>query len=140
VAIPIAGGEHHETWELFRNAMKRDVYDIIQPDACLSNLGIGGLRRLAALAEKYGKGFSPHVLFWGNHPLYLAATLHVLGAIRHNGWLEYIHDPPTVTPENQQPIARQPLLVEPDGCVRIPTLPGLGVELDEDFIDEMSRV
>lgn len=136
VEIPIAGGEHHETWELFRNAIQRDVFDIVQPDACLGNVGITGLRRLAPLAAARGKGFAPHVLFWGNHALYLAATLQVLGSVANEGWLEYIHDPPTVTPANQQQIARNPLVVGKDGCVPVPEGPGLGVELDEDFISE----
>ena len=43
------------------------------------------------------------------------------------------HDPPVLVPATLQAPIRAPLTIDGDGCLRLPDLPGLGVEVDESF-------
>ncbi|MBS7627940.1 mandelate racemase/muconate lactonizing enzyme family protein, partial [Candidatus Bathyarchaeota archaeon] len=75
VDIYIAGGEHATCIYELRDALLIDAYDVIQPDIILGNIGITGIRKLAMMADGFGKDIVPHVCGGGNNGLYLAATL-----------------------------------------------------------------
>src|SRR5439155_1857473 len=61
--LPIAGGEDNHGLHEFKLLIDRGCYDILQPDALLSE-GVGQLRKVAALAEASGLEMAPHT--WGN--------------------------------------------------------------------------
>jgi len=129
----IAGGEHTPTLYDWREHILRGAYDILQPDAALGgNYGITGLRKVAELAEPFGRLVVPHVLSGGDFPLDLAATLHAMATVENCPLVEYGYDPPILTPETTQAFVREPIRVEPDGTVRLPDKPGLGIEIDEE--------
>lgn len=128
----VAGGEHTPTVYDFLPHLEAGAYDIVQPDVILGgNFGIIGLRRVALLAESYGRLIVPHVCSGSSYPLGLPATLQAMATVPNCPLVEYPYDPPILTVETQQTPLLEPLLVEEDGCVALPEGPGLGVALDE---------
>ncbi|NLD42582.1 MAG: mandelate racemase/muconate lactonizing enzyme family protein [Chloroflexi bacterium] len=129
----IAGGEHTPTWWELREHLARGAYDIVQPDALLGgNHGISGLRRIAALADAYGRLIVPHVLSLAGSGMGLAATLQAMATVANCPLVEYPYDPPVHIPAEVQAILKEPLLPDADGTVRLPERPGIGVEPDEE--------
>src|SRR5207245_11255692 len=57
--LPIAGGEDNHGLHEFKLLIDRGCYDILQPDALLSE-GVGQMRKVAALAEASGLEVAPH--------------------------------------------------------------------------------
>jgi L-alanine-DL-glutamate epimerase-like enolase superfamily enzyme len=128
--ILIAGGENNVGLHEFRWLIERGCYDIIQPEALVSE-GIGQLRKVAALAELHHKLIAPH---HGGGGVGLAAHLHLCAAVPNASYLEMWHDPPCMTSDIFQWMLKEPLRVGSDGRVKVPQGPGLGVELDEAII------
>jgi L-alanine-DL-glutamate epimerase-like enolase superfamily enzyme len=136
VDMRIVGGEHTPTVFDFREHLARGAYDAIQPDVILGgNFGITGLRLAAAWADCFGREIIPHVTGGGNSPLALPATLQAMATVANCPLVEYPHDPPILIPETLQAPLRVPLTIDDDGCLRLPDLPGLGVEVDEAFFE-----
>jgi L-alanine-DL-glutamate epimerase-like enolase superfamily enzyme len=128
--VLIAGGENNRGLHEFRWLIEQDCYDVIQPEALVSE-GIGQLRKVAALAELHHKLVAPH---HGGGGVGLAAHLHLCAAIPNASYLEVWHDPPVITSDIFQWYLKEPLRVDAEGFVRVPQKPGLGVELDEEKI------
>ena len=93
-SIRIAGGEMVRGASQARDLIVRGGVDVIQPDVVLSG-GIGGCRRVAALADLHGRTFSPHT--WSNG-LGLLANLHLAMAVSTCPYVEFPFDPPAWTP------------------------------------------
>lgn len=129
--LPIAGGEDNHGLHEFKLLIDRGCYDILQPDALLSE-GVGQMRKVAALAEAANLEVAPHT--WGNG-IGLMANLHLAAAIPNCPYLEFPHDPPSgfVAAARDQMLA-EPLRIDGDGVVRVPDRPGFGLVLDEDRI------
>ncbi|MCL4544102.1 MAG: mandelate racemase/muconate lactonizing enzyme family protein [Chloroflexi bacterium] len=130
VDLPIVGGENNVGLHEFRWLIERDCYDIIQPEALVSE-GIGQLRKVASLAELHHKLVAPH---HGEGGIGLAVHLHLCAAIPNASYLELWHDPPGMTSDLFQWYLQEPLRIDADGNVRVPAGPGLGIALDEDKI------
>jgi L-alanine-DL-glutamate epimerase-like enolase superfamily enzyme len=128
VDLLIAGGENNQGLHEFRWLVERDCYDVIQPEALVSE-GIGQLRKVAALAELHHKLVAPH---HGGGGIGLAAHLHLCAAIPNASYLELWHDPPCMTGDVFQWYLQEPLRIDAEGNVVVPNKPGLGVELDEE--------
>lgn len=133
--ISIAGGESSEGISEFKQYLDRGIYDIIQADPCYSE-GIGQLRKIAALAEANFAQFIPHC--WSNG-LALAANLHLVASLPNCEWLEYPYDPPAFPREVFYRVLCEPIEIDDDGYVTIPDKPGLGVELNEDLLEEQGK-
>ena len=103
-------------------------------------MGIGGLRRTATVADFFERTVIPHVCGNAETALGLAATLQVAGAEAAMPMVEYPYDPPVLTPSTTQPLAADPILVGDDGCVPVPDGPGLGIDLDGEWIDAHGEV
>ncbi|MCS6862801.1 MAG: hypothetical protein NZT92_21055, partial [Abditibacteriales bacterium] len=128
----IAGGEHTPTAYDFKEHVLRGAYDILQPDVILGgNFGITGLRKTAIFADHFGRLVIPHVCSGGNGGLFLAATLQAMATVENCPMVEYPYDPPLLTAATQQTNLREPILIDKDGCVKVPDKPGIGVELAE---------
>ncbi|HLZ10602.1 MAG TPA: mandelate racemase/muconate lactonizing enzyme family protein, partial [Chloroflexota bacterium] len=84
VDILIAGGENNRGLHEFRWLIEQNCYDIIQPEALVSE-GIGQLRKVAALAELHHKLMAPH---HGGGGIGLAAHAHLCAAIPNASYLE----------------------------------------------------
>jgi galactonate dehydratase len=126
--LPIATGERiHDRIE-FRELFESRAADIIQPD-----IGhIGGIletRKLAATAETHDVLVAPHNVAG---QVLTAANLHLAACTPNFKIQEYFND---FADEHVRRAA--PGLPEVvDGSFELPTAPGLGVELDLDFVAE----
>jgi D-galactarolactone cycloisomerase len=128
--VRIAGGEMARTFHELHEALERDALDVYQPDVVLS-LGISGVRTLAELALRRNRWFTPHT--WTNG-IGMLANLHVCCGVGGGPFIEFPYDPPGWTPERRDFMLAQPLRIDADGCLALPSAPGLGVELDEDAL------
>jgi galactonate dehydratase len=126
ITIPIVTGEELYTRFEFREVFERRAADIINPDVCNVG-GIEELRAIAAMAEAYHVGVSPHN--YNSTTVGLAATLHVSAAIPNFLITEYFVNFEARGAE----IAAQPFRLE-NGYLAVPTAPGLGIELREDVL------
>ena len=124
-STPIAGGECLTGVAEFRDWLARGALDYVQPDATHVG-GLGPCRDVGRLAEQHGVGLIVHTGA-AIGPGFLA-NLHVAFACPNSRFVEYV-----IAPDN----VRAELLTEPvqldGGFIRLPTAPGLGVDLPRDF-------
>lgn len=124
-SIPIAGGEHEYTRWGFLPWLMRGALDVLQPDIYWAG-GLSETIKIAALASTYGIPLIPH-----GHSV--PATVQLLAALPEPvaPWVEYL----LKWNELLQFFFREP--VQPvNGIIRVPTQPGMGVELDPAKIEE----
>ena len=137
--VPIAGGECEYTRFGFRELISRRAVDILQPDACKTG-GLSEAKKIAALASSWDIPYIPHC--WGT-PIAIAAALHLLAVLPEvpscRNTLPF-HQVPVLefdrTPHPiREELAVQPFRVE-GGWVRVPTEPGLGVEVRKEILSK----
>ena len=143
-ALPmaIAGGENLRTRYEFKPYLTRRAYDIVQPDVMHCG-GITEMQRICAMANACGIQVNPHV--WGS-PVMIAATLHLAATLPPcppaRNALPYLQEPVMEfdrTPNTiRQTICAVPFEHE-DGFIRVPTGPGLGIEVDEVVVERLRR-
>ena len=128
ISIPVVTGEELYTKFEFREVFERQAADIINPDICNVG-GILELKEIAAMAEPYFIGVSPHN--YNSTTVGLAATVQLCGAIPNFIITEYF----TNLEDFGNKIAKNPLKVE-NGYINLPNAPGLGIELNESILDK----
>jgi galactonate dehydratase len=142
--IPIATGERvHSRWG-YRNLLSNDAVDVVQPDVSLAG-GISEVNRIANMAQAYDTTIAPHCPYG---PICFAASLQV-DACNHNAIIQeqLIHNE---YHEDEVDIDGFRILdylsntstfdYDTDGYVDLPTEPGIGVDMDEDTVEEMSNI
>lgn len=125
---PLAAGENHYTRFEFDRLVEDGAVRILQPDLSKSG-GITEALRIASLAAKAGLPIHPHSSMTGlNH----AATIHFLASIPNGGYFEG-----DVSRSNKfrDELVDNPGAIDGNGCVWPLERPGLGVEVDERFIE-----
>lgn len=129
--LPIATGERiHDRIE-FREIFESQSADIIQPD--IGHIGgISETRKLAAAAETHYVLIAPHNV---GGPVLTAASLHLAACTPNFKIQEHFND--FADEEVKQAAPGVPEVV--DGYFALPTAPGLGVELDVDFVEHRPR-
>jgi L-alanine-DL-glutamate epimerase-like enolase superfamily enzyme len=130
VDMPIAGGGAMFGLQHYKTVLETGALDIVQPD--VMHNGMMEVRRIALLAESMGKVCVPHYFGVG---VSLAATLQVIGST-DIGWVEYPYSPPSHTVESRDAMMKKPIKIDKDGYVEIPKGPGLGIELNEVFLEK----
>jgi D-galactarolactone cycloisomerase len=130
-SLRIAAGELVRAASEARDLIVRGGVDVVQPDAVLAG-GLGGCRRIAALADLCGRAFTPHT--WSNG-MGLLANLHLALAVSTCPYLEVPLDPPAWTPERRDWLLPAPLEIAADGTIAPPPGPGLGVTPDLDALE-----
>ena len=120
-----------ETLHEARDLILRGGVDVVQPDVMLAG-GIGGCRRIAAVADAAGRAFSPHT--WTNG-VGMIANLHLAMAVSTVPFIEVPFDPPAWGPDRRDWMLPQPIPIAVDGTIRPPEGPGLGVTLDLDALE-----
>ncbi|HZK84216.1 MAG TPA: galactonate dehydratase [Desulfosporosinus sp.] len=136
-STPIATGERmFSRWD-FKKLLQDGYVDIIQPDLSHAG-GISEVKKIAAMAEAYDVAVAPHCPLG---PIALAACLQLdtctpnvfiqeqsLGIHynKTNDLLDYLKDPTVFKYEN--------------GYVTIPSRPGLGIEINEEFVREAAKI
>jgi galactonate dehydratase len=136
VATPLATGERLNTRWQFKNIFKEGIIDIIQPDVALAG-GILETKKIASMAEAFDVAVAPHAPYG---PIALAATLQIdactpnvfiqeqsLGIHYNKGFdlLDFVNN--------------KDIFEYKDGYVDLPSKPGLGLELNEELIEEISK-
>lgn len=124
--IPVAGNENEFGVHAFRRLLEADAVHFVQFDLIISG-GFTYGRRLAALAEAFGK---PVTLHHSNSIVSMLANLHFAASWARCDSVEYhvIHQPFF---ERADPA----LLTLCEGAIAPPERPGLGVDLDDLFAD-----
>ncbi len=125
--IRIAGGEMTRTFAELVAAVEADAFDVHQPDVVLA-AGMLRTRTVAELALARNRWFTPHT--WTNG-IGLLANLHVAAGVGGGPFIEFPYDPPGWTPERRDFMLAEPVRPGPDGILRVPSAPGLGIVLDE---------
>ena len=123
----IAGGEMMRTFADGLAALDADAFDVYQPDAVLA-AGMSRTRTIGELALARNRWFTPHT--WTNG-IGLVANLHVVAGVGGGPFVEFPYDPPGWTPERRDVVLAGPVRPGPDGVLRVPARPGLGIALDE---------
>ena len=126
VELTIAAGEQDVTRWGFRELIERGRVDLVQPDVTRCG-GITETLRIAELAREHGLPTVPHAWKSG---IIKAASLHVNAVLPDALYQEYCV---AETPINTR-LTVQRLPIEADGCVAVPTAPGIGVELDDEVV------
>jgi galactonate dehydratase len=127
VNIPLAAGERLYTRYGFRQYIERQALAIIQPDLGLAG-GIMEVKKIAAHAETYNIHVQPHNCA---SPVMTAASVQVDACIPNF----IIQETFPYRPAEHYEVVLNPLEKQiVDGYLPIPTEPGLGVELNDDFL------
>jgi D-galactarolactone cycloisomerase len=136
IAIPIATGETLSTDQLVSDYIQPRLADIIQPE--IEFVGLTGGRRLSYLCWLNHLRLVPHN--WGT-AIRTAAILHWMSTVPP--LTQAITPPPAVfeldCTDNplRDAVVRSPFRIDPsDGCIEVPTAPGLGIEVIRDAVDE----
>jgi galactonate dehydratase len=123
VDIPIATGERLFSKWAFRDLLDRNVVDLIQPEITR----VGGIleeKKVAIMAEARSVKVAPHDGSAG--PIAEMANVHVMASIPNMRFLEHRAEDVawrgTVAPG---------MIPDRDGYIKVPDLPGLGIDVDE---------
>ncbi|MDN3019091.1 galactonate dehydratase [Paenibacillus sp. BSR1-1] len=136
-SIPIATGERmFSRWD-FKSVLADGHVDIIQPDVSHAG-GITECKKIASMAEAYDVALAPHCPLG---PIALASCLQV-DATSHNA---FIQEQSLGIHYNQGSdlldyIKDKSVFEYKDGYVSIPQGPGLGIEVDEEFVRKQAEV
>ncbi len=123
--IPIATGERVFTKWGFREILEKGAASILQPDLCHAG-GILEARIIAGMAEAHYASIAPHNPLG---PISLACGLQLSASIPNFMCQEQV--------TLGEGYLKKPFVVE-DGYVALPTGPGLGIELDDEAIAELT--
>ncbi len=134
---PIALGERlYSRWD-FKRILSEGYVDIIQPDTSHAG-GITETRKIASMAEAYDVALALHCPLG---PIALAACLQLDG-VCYNA---FIQEQSLGIHYNQgndllDYISNREVFEYRDGFVAIPNGPGLGIEINEDYVLEQARI
>lgn len=130
--MPVAGGEQEYSLHGFRWLVANDGVQIVQPDSYY----FGGMIRcmqVARMAQAFGKTCTPHMSGGGLGFLYMMHFVSALpNAMPH-------HEFKGLKTNVKFECETSPLKVV-DGKIKVPTGPGLGVEIDPDYIAKHEAV
>ncbi|WP_415379418.1 galactonate dehydratase [Halosimplex sp. TS25] len=134
--VPIATGERmYSRWD-FKEVFEDGAVDVIQPDLSHAG-GITEVKKIAAMAEAYDVALAPHCPLG---PIALASCIQVTTCspntliqeqslnIHYNETsdvLDYLTEPSVFEYE--------------EGYVRVPDAPGLGIDVNEEYVREQSE-
>jgi L-alanine-DL-glutamate epimerase-like enolase superfamily enzyme len=126
--LPLAAGENHYTRFEFDRVIEDGSITILQPDLSKTG-GITEALRVAALASTWKLPIHPHTSMTA---LNMAASVHFLAAIENGGYFEA-----DVSRNNlfrDAMVDQAPFIVDAEGNTRPLEAPGIGLEVDEQFL------
>lgn len=124
--IPIAGGEQESSMHMFRWLIANDALQIVQPDMFYFGGFIRSMR-VARMAAAFNIQSTPHISGSGLGYLYM---MHFVSALTNPG--QY-HEFKGFNKELPFTCKTSSLIIE-DGVVKVPSDPGLGIEIDPEYI------
>lgn len=123
--VPVTAGQSESTTAACRRLIEADAVDIINLDASIAG-GPTAWRKVAATANLHNVEMAhheePHI------------SMHLLSGVPNGRYAECFH--PDVDPMWHRLIVDRPCIE--DGLLHLPDEPGLGIELDEGFIEEFA--
>jgi len=131
--IPIAGGEQEPSTHNFRWLVANGGLSIVQPDMFY----FGGMIRcvqVARMAHAFGKQCIPHISSTGLGYVYM---MHYVSSIPNSG---PYHEFKEFNNELPYHCATSSLRSDEHGVIRVPSGPGLGIEIDPDFLKKCEVV
>jgi len=135
--IPIATGERMFSRWHFKPLLADGCVDIIQPDVSHAG-GITEVKKIASMAEAHDVALAPHCPLG---PIALAACLQV-DATCYNAFIQEqslgIHY--NTSNDLLDYVKDRRVFEYKDGHVAIPKGPGLGIEIDEEYVRERAKV
>jgi L-alanine-DL-glutamate epimerase-like enolase superfamily enzyme len=130
--IPIAGGEQEGSMHNFKWLIENDALDIVQPDIFY----FGGMVRsmkIARMAHAVGKLCVPHISGSGLGYLYMMHFVSVLpNAGPYHEFKGFNNEIPLTCDTSDLKIK--------EGRIKVPTGPGLGVDIDPEFIAKHKEI
>lgn len=135
-STPIALGERlYSRWD-FKRVLQGGYADIIQPDPSHAG-GITETRKIASMAEAYDVALALHCPLG---PIALAANLQI-DAVCYNAFIQEqslgIHY--NQANDLMDYVSNPEVFAYQDGMVAIPNGPGLGIEVNEDYVRERAQ-
>lgn len=118
--VPLATGEHEYTKYGVRDLLVHEAVDVLQVDGARSG-GYTEMLKIAAMAEAWNIRFAPHAMEYLHWHLVSAAP----SGLVLERLLAFEEITARIFPAAPLPVA---------GMLHIPDLPGLGLELDLDFV------
>ncbi len=135
IDIPIAGGEAEFTRFGFRQLITQRAVDIVQPDICATG-GLTEGRRIADMARTWHMRCIPHV--WGT-AIGRVASLHFIASLPPTPPALFPQGPLLELDLTPHPLRDEVVFNPPevvDGWVRVPQSPGLGIDVNEAFLEK----
>lgn len=115
----------------FQDLLREQIVDVLRPSLSLN--GITQIRKIAALAETYYTALAPH---HNGGPIGTAAALH-LAASLPNFFIQQIPAPASEAGQRMRTELAGPVVeTVNEGFVRLPTLPGLGLTVNEEALEK----
>lgn len=132
-ATPLTAGENHFTRFEFTRVLEDGVITIWQPDLSKCG-GITEALRIAGMASAFKIPIHPHSSMTGVNQ---AASIHFLAAIENGGYFEA-----DISKANRfrDELGSTPWTIGADGNVRPNETPGIGVEVDERFLEAFPAI
>ena len=118
---PIATGERLFTKWGFREVLEKNAAQVLQPDPCICG-GIFEARTIGSMAEAYFAALAPHNPYG---PVNMAAALQIDACAPNFLIQEFV--------SLGEGYLKEPFIMK-DGYVELPTKPGLGIEVDEEYV------
>jgi galactonate dehydratase len=115
----------------FLALLREGLVDVVRPE--IARWGITGARRVAVLAESYYVAIAPH---HDGGPVATAAALHLAASVP-NFFIQHV--PLPADPQDREmraAIAGGELETPHDGFLRLPTGPGLGIQVNEAALEK----
>jgi galactonate dehydratase len=137
-SAPLAAGERWMGKWVFFDAIARSALAVVQPDIAHAG-GVTECKKIAAIAEA---GYAKVALHAPLSPLALAASIQLDACLpnflvqEHNEVNDWREQGKTMIGKGY---LKQPFVLDSEGCVAVPSEPGLGVELDEDGLGEIMQ-
>src|SRR5438477_2658427 len=123
--LPISTGEVLTRRQSFKPYLERQAVDIIQPD-CTKCGGLTEAWRIGWMAYEHNILLVPHG--W-NTAIGLAVDLHLTAALPVARYVEYLTPSPYL-----DLLITQPFRPDAEGYLEVPSLPGVGIQLNADAI------
>ncbi len=125
--MPVAGGEQEPGMFNFRWMIRNNALQVVQPD----QFYFGGMIRsvkVARMADAAGIRCTPHMSGRGLGYLYMMHFVSVLPNAAS------FHEFKGFSQQFEMECPTSSLTIDPDGTIKVPTGPGLGVIIDPDYI------
>jgi D-galactarolactone cycloisomerase len=125
--VPVAAGESWALLSGFHEVFTRRCVSVAQPDVSSAG-GITEVKRIADFAHALNVSCIPHV--WGT-PIAMAASLHVLSTLPGQALLEFDRSDNRI----RESLLPEAMKVGDDSSVKVPTKPGLGIDLQPEQLE-----